>query len=80
MPLKSDDLPPNCKVIILGDSGSVPLPFFPLSLSHSLSFSRVGKTSLMNQYVNKRFSNQYKATIGADLYDATLLSNIPMRC
>ena len=22
----------------------------------------------MNQYVNKRFSNQYKATIGADLY------------
>ncbi|RYR49232.1 hypothetical protein Ahy_A07g035576 isoform A [Arachis hypogaea] len=47
------------KVIILGDSG-------------------VGKTSLMNQYpmvfplhmyfryVNKKFSNQYKATIGAD--------------
>lgn len=29
--------------------------------------ARVGKTSLMNQYVNKRFSNQYKATIGADL-------------
>jgi len=28
--------------------------------------SGVGKTSLMNQYVNKRFSNQYKATIGAD--------------
>ena len=27
---------------------------------------RVGKTSLMNQYVNRRFSNQYKATIGAD--------------
>jgi hypothetical protein len=26
----------------------------------------VGKTSLMNQYVNKRFSSQYKATIGAD--------------
>ena len=22
----------------------------------------------MNQYVNKRFSTQYKATIGADLY------------
>ena len=30
-----------------------------------LHFS-VGKTSLMNQYVNKKFSNQYKATIGAD--------------
>ena len=27
---------------------------------------RVGKTSLMNQYVNNKFSNQYKATIGAD--------------
>jgi len=26
----------------------------------------VGKTSLMNQYVNNRFSQQYKATIGAD--------------
>lgn len=32
----------------------------------TVTFS-VGKTSLMNQYVNKRFSNQYKATIGADL-------------
>lgn len=27
-----------------------------------LSLRRVGKTSLMNQYVNKKFSNQYKAT------------------
>ncbi|KAH9331097.1 hypothetical protein KI387_003205, partial [Taxus chinensis] len=26
----------------------------------------VGKTSLLHQYVNKRFSNQYKSTIGAD--------------
>merc|ERR1712196_458556 len=25
-----------------------------------------GKTSLMNQYVNRKFNNQYKATIGAD--------------
>uniref|UniRef100_A0A670IWA5 RAB7A, member RAS onco family n=1 Tax=Podarcis muralis TaxID=64176 RepID=A0A670IWA5_PODMU len=32
----------------------------------SSSSHRVGKTSLMNQYVNKKFSNQYKATIGAD--------------
>ncbi|MGH0185392.1 UNVERIFIED_CONTAM: hypothetical protein FKN15_017924 [Acipenser sinensis] len=31
-----------------------------------LVFNSVGKTSLMNQYVNKKFSNQYKATIGAD--------------
>lgn len=30
------------------------------------AFSRVGKTSLMNQYVNRKFSAQYKATIGAD--------------
>ena len=28
--------------------------------------SSVGKTSLMNQYVNKKFTSQYKATIGAD--------------
>ncbi len=33
------------------------------SLSHFAG--RVGKTSLMNQYVNKKFSSQYKATIGA---------------
>jgi Ras-related protein Rab-7A len=26
----------------------------------------VGKTSLMNQYVSNKFTNQYKATIGAD--------------
>ncbi len=26
----------------------------------------MGKTSLMNQYVNKKFTSQYKATIGAD--------------
>ena len=26
----------------------------------------VGKTSLMNQFVNKKFTSQYKATIGAD--------------
>ena len=68
------------QVIILGDSGSVstnpvPCSFSPLLTSSS---SRVGKTSLMNQYVNKRFSNQYKATIGADLYDALLLPNIPV--
>lgn len=31
-----------------------------------MSIFRVGKTSLMNQYVNRKFSNQYKATIGAD--------------
>lgn len=42
------------------------LPFLtqlmpPLALTNS-----VGKTSLMNQYVNRKFSSQYKATIGAD--------------
>ncbi|KAK7202536.1 small GTPase superfamily [Myxozyma melibiosi] len=31
-----------------------------------LGDSGVGKTSLMQQYVSKKFSNQYKATIGAD--------------
>ena len=31
-----------------------------------LGCSGVGKTSLMNQYTSGKFSNQYKATIGAD--------------
>eukprot|EP01113_Clastostelium_recurvatum_P036779 TRINITY_DN52_c0_g1_i7.p1 TRINITY_DN52_c0_g1~~TRINITY_DN52_c0_g1_i7.p1 ORF type:complete len:206 (-),score=53.32 TRINITY_DN52_c0_g1_i7:44-661(-) len=31
-----------------------------------LGDSGVGKTSLMTQYVNRKFSNQFKATIGAD--------------
>ena len=31
-----------------------------------LGDSGVGKSSLMNQYVNRKFSNSYKATIGAD--------------
>ena len=31
-----------------------------------LGDSAVGKTSLMNQFVNKKFTAQYKATIGAD--------------
>ena len=31
-----------------------------------LGDSGVGKTSLMNQYVSKKFSSHYKATIGAD--------------
>ena len=59
------------KVIILGDSGCSPQSYHQLTPS-------VGKTSLMNQYVtlrlnrltrdqvNKKFSTQYKATIGAD--------------
>ena len=33
----------------------------------------VGKTSLMNQFVNKKFSNQYKATIGADFLTQELV-------
>ena len=37
------------------------------------SWERVGKTSLMNQYVNQKFSNQYKATIGADFLTKEIL-------
>eukprot|EP00918_Siedleckia_nematoides_P063740 GHVU01138688.1.p1 GENE.GHVU01138688.1~~GHVU01138688.1.p1 ORF type:complete len:212 (-),score=36.97 GHVU01138688.1:255-890(-) len=37
-----------------------------------LGDSGVGKTSLMNQYVNKKFSNQYRATIGADFMSKEL--------
>ncbi|PWN44570.1 hypothetical protein IE81DRAFT_10900 [Ceraceosorus guamensis] len=38
-----------------------------------LGDSGVGKTSLMNQYVNKRFSSSYKATIGADFLTREVL-------
>ncbi|KAF0924295.1 hypothetical protein E2562_009995 [Oryza meyeriana var. granulata] len=38
-----------------------------------LGDSGVGKTSLMNQYVNKKFSQQYKATIGADFVTKEVL-------
>lgn len=41
----------------------MPIVFFYATL---VPLTSVGKTSLMNQYVHKRFSNQYKATIGAD--------------
>ena len=36
------------------------------SILNAANIFRVGKTSLMNQYVSQRFSTQYKATIGAD--------------
>ncbi|CAB3405600.1 unnamed protein product [Caenorhabditis bovis] len=55
---------------------NLPMPFNSQKMSTArkkallkviiLGDSGVGKTSLMNQYVNRRFSNQYKATIGAD--------------
>jgi Ras-related protein Rab-7A len=35
-------------------------------ISYLLGDARVGKTSLMAQFVLRRFANQYKATIGAD--------------
>ncbi|KAL1842702.1 hypothetical protein VTJ49DRAFT_4481 [Mycothermus thermophilus] len=38
-----------------------------------LGDSGVGKTSLMNQYVNKKFSASYKATIGADFLTREVL-------
>ena len=58
-------------------SSSPPLhPLTPLSLSPSPS---VGKTSLMNQYVSKRFSSQYKATIGADFLTKVRSANCGRR-
>ncbi|KAI9282546.1 small GTPase superfamily [Sporodiniella umbellata] len=38
-----------------------------------LGDSGVGKTSLMNQYVSQKFSEQYKATIGADFLTKEVL-------
>ena len=71
--------PHQLKVIILGDSGFV-IHYRRCGLHCPDTFLSVGKTSLMNQYVNKRFSNQYKATIGADLYvsDSNLFFHWPL--
>lgn len=38
-----------------------------------LGNSGVGKTSLLQQYINKRFTSNYKATIGADFYTKKIL-------
>lgn len=38
-----------------------------------LGESSVGKTSLMNRYVNRRFSERYKATIGADFLNKQII-------
>lgn len=56
------------KVIILGDSGGGTLNTHAWPGSHSISLfvCAVGKTSLMNQFVQKKYSKEYKATIGAD--------------
>lgn len=40
-----------------------------------LGDSGVGKTSLMNQFVNRKFNSQYKATIGADFLTKELVLN-----
>ena len=50
---------------VLLSSPLLDLVAFKQAINRSLLCS-VGKTSLMNQYVNKKFSSQYKATIGAD--------------
>lgn len=58
------------KIILLGDSGCVPARPKALSIAvieiADLVLRRVGKTSLMNQYVSNKFTSQYKTTIGAD--------------
>jgi Ras-related protein Rab-7A len=40
-----------------------------------LGESGVGKTSLMNRYVSNKFSNRYKATIGADFLTKEIILN-----
>jgi len=40
---------------------------------YKFRLNSVGKTSLMNQYVNQKFSKQYKATIGADFLTKTVM-------
>nr|XP_015909633.2 ras-related protein Rab-7a-like [Parasteatoda tepidariorum] len=40
-----------------------------------LGDSGVGKTSLMHQYISKKFTSVYKATIGADFYTKDVVAN-----
>lgn len=35
--------------------------------------SRVGKTSLLNSYVDQKFVNSYKATVGADFMEKEVI-------
>jgi Ras-related protein Rab-7A len=51
------------KIIILGDSD---VGNEIILMGTVLMFLAKGKTSLMNRYVRDKFSQQYKATIGAD--------------
>ncbi len=53
------------KVIILGTTKKQSF-LFCNKIQWCLGDSGVGKTSLMGQFVSRKFSNQYKATIGAD--------------
>ncbi|ETO14031.1 hypothetical protein RFI_23334 [Reticulomyxa filosa] len=43
------------------------------TLCNCVKLVNVGKTSLMNQYVNDKFSKSYKATIGADFLTKEIL-------
>jgi hypothetical protein len=47
----------------------------PLSRACRASYARVGKTSLLERFVNNRFSKQYKATIGADFSTKEMIIN-----
>ena len=53
------------KVILIGDSGYSSLPY-------NISIS-VGKTSLMQRFINRKFISQYKTTIGADFSSKDIL-------
>lgn len=57
------------KVIILGDAGYrfLSLSLHPVLTSVIVLDLSVGKTSLIQRYVNHSFSPEYKATIGADI-------------
>lgn len=66
----------NCTVSDTGDTGDIRNMASRKKVLLKviiLGDSGVGKTSLMNQYVNKKFSASYKATIGADFLTKEVL-------
>ncbi len=55
------------KVVIVGKKKNSYSFFVSFqNINEYLGNSGVGKTSLIGQFVSQKFSNQYKATIGAD--------------
>ncbi|GIX93977.1 MBT domain-containing protein 1 [Caerostris darwini] len=62
------DLRINCSEVMYGSILRLPSDMLDITVISPCGDCAVGKTSLMNQYIHKKFYSPYKATIGADFY------------